>query len=171
VDRVKTPVIQDHSAPAGSEIDQEAPVVARSEAEVSASPGLVWDVLTAVEQWPSWNPDVEWVSMDGRFSEGTEFRWKAGPATITSTVQYVDAPTRLAWTGKTFGIQALHVYAFEARNGVTLVRTEESYDGLLARIFRGRLQQTLEHSLESGLGHLKAEAERRTAHLAAERRS
>ena len=59
----------------------------------------------------------------------------------------------------------------EARDGVTIVRTEESYDGLLARIFRGRLQKTLEDSLTSGLAHLKAEAERRIAHLAAERRS
>jgi hypothetical protein len=168
---VKTRVIQDPSALLGGGINEAAPVVARSEAEVSASPGLVWDVLTAVEQWPSWNPDVKWVSIDGRFSEGAEFRWKAGPATITSTLQYVEAPTRLAWAGTTFGIEAMHVYALEARDGVTLVRTEESYDGLLARVFRGRLQRTLEHSLESGLGHLKAEAERRTAHLAAETRS
>ena len=168
---MKTRVIQDDADPGGSGINHAAPVVASSEAEVSASPDLVWDVLTVIEQWPSWNPDVKWVSMDGCLSEGTEFRWKAGPATITSTLQSVDAPTRIAWTGTTFGIEAMHVYALEARDGVTLVRTEESYDGLLARIFRGRLQKTLEDSLESGLGHLKAEAERRTAHLAAERRS
>ncbi len=162
---MKTRVIQDDADPGGSGINHAAPVVASSEAEVSASPDLVWDVLTVIEQWPSWNPDVKWVSMDGRLSEGTEFRWKAGPATITSKLQSVDAPARIAWTGTTFGIEAMHVYALEARNGVTIVRTEESYDGLLARIFRGRLQKTLEDSLTSGLAHLKAEAERRTAHL------
>jgi hypothetical protein len=166
---VKTRVIQNDADAGESAINQAAPVVASSEAEVSASPD--WDVLTVIEQWPSWNPDVKWVSMDGRLSEGTEFRWKAGPATITSTLQSVDAPARIAWTGTTFGIEAMHVYALEARDGVTFVRTEEWYDGLLARIFSGRLQKTLEDSLTSGLAHLKAEAERRTAHLAAERRS
>jgi uncharacterized protein YndB with AHSA1/START domain len=168
---MKTRVIQDDAEAGESGINHGAPVVASSEAEVSASPDLVWEVLTAIEQWPSWNPDVKSASMHGQLSEGTEFRWKAGPASITSTLQQVDAPVRLAWSGTTFGIEAMHVYALEARDGVTLVRTEESYDGLLARIFRGRLQKTLEDSLESGLGHLKAEAERRTAHLAAERRS
>lgn len=168
---MKTRVIQDDAEPAGSGINQAAPVVATSEAQVSAARDLVWDVLTAIEQWPRWNPDVKSVSMDGRLSEGTEFRWKAGPAKITSTLQHVEAPARIAWTGTTFGIEAMHVYALEARDGVTLVRTEESYDGLIARIFRGRLQRTLEESLASGLEHLKAEAERRTAHLAAERRS
>jgi len=168
---VKTHVIQDGAEPGGSGINQAATVVASSEAEVSASPDLVWDVLTLIEQWPSWNPDVKWVSMDGRLAEGTEFRWKSGPATITSTLQSVEAPARIAWTGTTLGIEAMHVYALEARDGMTRVRTEESYDGLLARIFRGRLQKTLEGSLESGLEHLKAEAERRTADLATERRS
>jgi uncharacterized protein YndB with AHSA1/START domain len=168
---VKTHVIQDDAGQAASRINHAAPVVAASEAEVSASRDLVWDVLATVEAWPSWNPDVTWASMDGRLSEGTNFRWKAGPATITSTLQYIEAPARIAWTGTTFGIEARHIYALEARGGVTLVRTEESYDGLIARIFRSRLQKKLEDSLESGLAHLKAEAERRTAHLAAERRS
>jgi len=168
---MKTRVIQDSADAGESGINHAAPVVASSEAEVSASPDIVWEVLTAIAQWPSWNPVVKSVSMHGELSAGTEFRWKAGPASITSTLQHVDAPTLIAWTGTTFGIEAMHVYALEARDGVTLVRTEESYDGLLARIFRGRLQKTLEESLESGLGHLKAEAERRTAHLAAERRS
>ena len=77
----------------------------------------------------------------------------------------------MTWSGKAFGLSAIHVYALEARNGTTLVRTEESYEGLVARLFRGRLQRTLDHALGSGLQHLKVEAERRTAHLAAERRS
>lgn len=168
---MKTRVIQDDAESAGGGINDEAPVFASSEAEVSASLGLVWEVLTTIEQWPTWNPDVKSVSMSGRLTNGTQFRWKAGPATITSTLQHVEAPRRIAWTGTSFGIEAIHVYALEARDGVTLVRTEESYDGLVARIFRGRLQKSLEGSLESGLEHLKAEAERRTAHLAEERRS
>jgi hypothetical protein len=55
----------------------------------------------------------------------------------------------------------LHVYVLEVRDGVTLVRTEESYDGLIAHLFRGRLQKSLDHALESSLWHLKVEAERR----------
>jgi hypothetical protein len=40
------------------------------------------------------------------------------------------------------------------------VQTEETFSGLLARLFRGQLQKTLDKSLEEGLEHLKGEAER-----------
>jgi len=168
---MKTRVIQDDVEPAESRINRAAPVVGASETEVAAVREVVWDILTGIEHWPNWNPDVKSVSMSGDLSAGSEFRWKAGPGTITSTLEHVEAPRRVAWSGKTLGLKAMHVYALEARNGATVVRTEESYDGLLARVFRARLQKTLDGALASGLRHLKTEAERRTAYLAAERRS
>jgi uncharacterized protein YndB with AHSA1/START domain len=168
---MKTRVIQDDAEPAEHGINRAAPVVAGGETEIAAACDVVWDVLTGIEQWPTWNPEVKSVSMHGAVSEGSVFRWKAGPGTITSTLEHVEVPRRIAWSGTTLGIEAIHVYALEARDGVTLVRTEESYDGLVARLFRGRLRQTLERSLESGLRHLKSEAERRNAHRGTERRS
>jgi uncharacterized protein YndB with AHSA1/START domain len=144
------------------EVDEQAPVVAASEIEIAAPPQVVWDVLTAIDRWPSWNPQVESMSMRGELAEGSQFRWKAGPGTITSTIQRVEPPGLIAWTGKTLGINAMHVYRLEPRGGGTFVRTEESYNGLVARVFRGWLQKTLETALAEGLAHLKAEAERRT---------
>jgi len=167
---VKTRVIQDDAEPAENEIDRAAPVVGKSQTEVAAAREVVWDVLTGIERWPSWNPEVKSASMRGALAEGAQFRWKAGPGTITSTLVHVEAPRRVAWSGKTLGLRARHVYALEDRDGMTLVRTEESYDGLVARLFRTRLQKTLDRALESGLGHLKTESERRT-HPAADRRS
>jgi uncharacterized protein YndB with AHSA1/START domain len=142
-------------------IDENAPVVARSEIEIAASPDVAWDVLTAIEDWPSWNPAVKSVSIEGGIDEGSTFRWKAGPGTIASTIGNVDRPRRIAWTGTTFGVRAIHVHTFEPDAGGTLVRSEESWDGLLPRLFRGRLRKTLESSLHAGLRQLKAEAERR----------
>jgi uncharacterized protein YndB with AHSA1/START domain len=167
---MKTRVIQDDAETTEIGINLTAPVVGTSETEIAASRNVVWDVLTGIAQWPSWNPDVKAVAMQSPLSEGSEFRWKAGPGTITSRLEHVQPPRRVAWSGKSLGLKAMHVYALEARNGTTLVRTE-SYDGLVAHVFRARLQKTLDDSLESGLRHLRAEAERRTAYLAAERRS
>jgi uncharacterized protein YndB with AHSA1/START domain len=138
-----------------------APVVAESELEIEARPEAVWDVLTNVEEWPSWNPDVKSVSVQGKLEEGSTFRWKAGPGTIKSTIQQVDPPSRIAWTGTTFGIKAVHVYVLEPRGAKTLVRTTETYDGLVARLFRKQLRKTLDRALVEGLQHLKAELERR----------
>ena len=143
------------------DVDRDAPAVARSEDEIQADPETVWDVLIAFEDWPGWNPDVKSVRLDGTPQEGTVFRWKAGRATIASTLAQLERPRRLAWTGKTTGIRAVHVWSLEPREGGTLARTEESWDGLLVRILRGPMQRNLQKTLDDGLRYLKAEAERR----------
>jgi uncharacterized protein YndB with AHSA1/START domain len=139
----------------------EAPVRSKREVEIAAPPDVVWDVLTGFEQWPAWNPDVKSISFEGPVAPGSEFRWKAGPGTIVSTLEQVDRPSYIRWRGRTLSIKALHEWWFEPSNGGTRVETEESFSGLLARLFRGSLQKTLDRSTESGLEHLKRESERR----------
>jgi hypothetical protein len=144
-------------------VNESAPAVAAAEVEVAADPEIVWEVLTSIGDWPSWNPDVSSASVEEGLSEGSRFRWKAGPGTITSTLQRIDRPHLVAWTGRTFGITAIHVHRLEPRGQATVVSSEESWEGLPVRIFRGRMQRTLQKSIEVGLGHLKAEAERRAS--------
>jgi hypothetical protein len=123
----------------------------------------VWDVVADFQRWPEWNSDVKSMSVDGPVAPGTTFRWKAGPGTLTSTVQKIDRPTAIGWTGTTMGIRAVHVWRFEPREHGTVVHTVESWDGLLARLLRGRMQRTLQRSLDDALARLKVEAERRAA--------
>jgi uncharacterized protein YndB with AHSA1/START domain len=143
-------------------INERAPVVGRSEIEVAAAPEAVWEVLTSFEHWPSWLRDVKSMSVEGPVAAGTVFRWKAGPGTITSTIQRVERPRLIAWTGRTLGIKAIHFWHFEAREGSTFVRTEESYEGLTSRLLRGSLQKTLDRALDDGLQDLKTDVERRS---------
>jgi uncharacterized protein YndB with AHSA1/START domain len=143
------------------EINESAPVAGSAEIQVAANPEVVWEVLTGIDDWPSWNPDVTSASLEGELAEGSRFRWKAGPGTISSTVQRVERPRLIAWTGKTLGLRAIHVYRLEPRGNGTLVSSGESWEGLVARAFRARMQRTLERAMEAGLLHLKAEAERR----------
>ena len=143
------------------EVNRNAPAVASAEIEIAASPDAVWDVLADIEGWPMWNSEVKSVTMSGDLTPETEFRWKAGPATINSTLEHVNPPRLLAWTGKATGLKAIHVYRIEPRGAGTIVTTEESYDGWAARLFRKRMQVTLEKALDLGLRDLKAEAERR----------
>jgi hypothetical protein len=145
-------------------INENAPVVAKAEIEVVADPEIIWEVLTDISHWPSWNPEVKWASLDGELAVGTEFRWKAGPGTIRSTIQRIEHLRFLAWTGKTLGINAIHVWQLDSLEGKTIVRTEESWEGLIVRIFRRSLQKMLEKTTDDGLRHLKAEAERRSIH-------
>jgi hypothetical protein len=103
------------------------------------------------------------VSVEGPVQPGTVFRWKAGPSTLTSTLQVVNPPSEIAWTGTTMGIRAMHVFRFQASDAGTLARSEESWEGLLASLLKGYSRKTLDKGIRSVLGHLKAEAERRAA--------
>jgi uncharacterized protein YndB with AHSA1/START domain len=74
------------------DVDREAPVIVEAEIEIAAPPEAVWEVLTDLARWPSWNPDVKSMSFEGAVAEGSDFRWKAGPGTITSTLRRVERP-------------------------------------------------------------------------------
>jgi uncharacterized protein YndB with AHSA1/START domain len=137
-----------------------APVVSSAEGLIEAPIERVWAVLIAIEEWPAWNPDVKAATLDGPVAEGSTFRWKAGPGTITSRIEQVAAPRLIAWSGRTLGIQAWHVWRLAAEAGGTRVRTEESYDGLVARVLRRPLRKTLDRALADGVRHLQAEAEK-----------
>jgi uncharacterized protein YndB with AHSA1/START domain len=139
--------------------NRQASAFGASEIEIAAEPGAVWDVLTDFEGWPTWNPDVKAMSIDGDVASGTNFKWKSGAASITSTIQHVERPRLIAWTGRTFGISAIHVYRLEARGGGTVMHTEEWFEGWLARLLRGRMKKTLQNSLDSGSHHLKTRVE------------
>ena len=143
-------------------MNESAPAVASAKVEVHADPETVWEVLTSIDDWPSWNPDVSSASLEGGLSVGSRFRWKAGPGTITSTLERIERPRLIAWTGRTFGVKAIHVHRLEPRGGGTVVSSQESWEGLPVRIFPGRMQRTLEEAIGPGLEHLKAEAERRS---------
>lgn len=146
------------------EADRNAPVYGTGEIEVAADPETVWAVLADIQGWPTWNSDIAEASLRGPVRPGTTFSWKSGPGTITSTFQVVEEPTELTWTGRTMGIPAVHVYRLrpsERHPGHTIVTTEESWGGLLARLLRKRFATTLKTAIDTGLARLKAEAERR----------
>jgi hypothetical protein len=145
------------------EIRRSAPATAEGELRINADPQTVFAVIAAIDQWPSWNPDVKSVRVEGPVQPGTVFRWKAGPSSLVSMLQVVDPPGEIVWTGRTMGIRAVHVFRFQASDGGTLARSEESWEGLLPSLLKGYSRRTLDKGIRSVLAHLKTEAERRAA--------
>ena len=137
--------------------------MAQGDLQINADPQTVFSVLSAIDEWPSWNPDVKSVKLHGPVEPGTAFQWKTGPGSITSTLQVVDPPNEIGWTGSTMGIKAVHVFRFESREGGTLARSEESWEGFIARLLKGYSRKTLDEGIRSILLRLKTEAEQRAS--------
>jgi hypothetical protein len=140
--------------------DRRAPVFSEGRIAVSATPEHVWDIMADLENWPSWNRDVQSVTLDGPVAEGTVFRWKSGPTRLVSTLRRVERPNVLGWTGRTMGIGAIHVWRFEPSGEGSVASMEESFDGAIAKLLRTRLQRQLDATTAKGLEALKAAAER-----------
>ena len=47
------------------DINQNAPVIAHEQIHIAADVQTVWDVLSDIEQWPSWNKAVRSMSVHG----------------------------------------------------------------------------------------------------------
>lgn len=147
------------------DIDRDAPATAEGEIRIAAPPETVWEVIADLPGWPSWNPDVRSMSLDGPLEPGSTFRWRSGSASLVSTMQVIDPPIELAWTGVTMGIHAVHVFRFEPADGGTLARSGESFRGLIPSVFRKYSRSVLQRGIAGILRSLKVEAERRATAL------
>jgi hypothetical protein len=145
------------------DIDRQAPAAAAGEVLIAAPQETVWEVLSDIPNWPTWNADIASMAVQGGIEPGTEFRWKAGSASLVSQLEVVDPPREIGWTGTSMGIHAVHVFHLESRDGRTAVRSEESFRGLIPSLLRGYSRKVLQRGIDGILEALKAEAERRAA--------
>lgn len=88
----------------------------------------------------------------GPVAPGAVFRWRWGAASLTSTVEVVDPPREIAWTGTTMGIKAVHVYRFEPKDGGTLAGSEESCKGLLPEPVQGLQREDTHRGIRARFG-------------------
>jgi hypothetical protein len=143
------------------DVDRNAPAIAEGQIRIAPPPVTVWDVIADVSAWPAWHSDVKSVALEGPIKPGMVFRWKSGSASLVSTLQVVDPPREIAWTGVTMGIHAVHVFHFEPSDGGTLARSAESFRGIIPSVLKGYSRKILKRGIDGILGSLKAEAERR----------
>lgn len=142
------------------DVNTAAPVIAKSEIEIKAPLEKAWQVLTRIDQWPSWQKDVTEAVVEGKVAEDAVFDWKAGGLSFHSRIHTMHPMKEFGWTGKTFGASAIHNWWFEERDGVTVVRVEESLQGVFPSLFKSYFQKNLDSGVIRNLTELKAAAEK-----------
>lgn len=61
-----------------------------------ASRSALWELLSDVDGWGSWNDGIETIALDGPLAVGSTFRMKpTGQDELTSTIAELDPPGRL----------------------------------------------------------------------------
>lgn len=141
-------------------IDQTAPMSARTEILIDAPVEKVWAVLTGIERWPEWRADVSNARLEGSLAVGTSLKWKTKGVAITSTIQELESGRCIGWTGSSVGTKAIHTWTFETQANSTHVITEESLSGWFPSLLKVFDPTFLEKSLAGWLRALKDEVER-----------
>jgi hypothetical protein len=143
----------------GGAIQTDAPIQASVDVVIGASPEKVWTVLTAVNDWPKWQPKISHAQMAGPVERGTPFTWGGTGVQIKSRFALVEPNTRLAWIGSSMNAHAIHQWKLErVAGGRTHVHVDESMSGFPIMLFYS--SKDLEESDQFWLDRLKQEAER-----------
>ncbi len=141
-------------------IDTTAPLIGKKDIEINAPVHHVWAIQTDIESWPKWQKDISSVNIEGKLTKGTVFKWKAMGMNITSVLQEVNENKIIGWSGKSIGMNAIHVWKFEKQGNKTIVTTEESLSGWFPMLIRLFKPDFLEQSLSKSLLNLKNQAEK-----------
>ena len=139
-------------------IEEGAPVKAASEIVIKAPPEKVWAILTSIDRWPEWQASVSTAHLDGALKPGAAFTWKSSGTEIKSKLALVEDNQRFGWTGTAYQAKAIHIWQLDRlAGGGTLVRTKESMNGFLLKVFYS--SEDLARSHHVWLEALKRKAE------------
>lgn len=141
-------------------INPHAPVKCSKTITIKASAEKVWAVMTNIDHWATWQTDITHPKLNGDLKPETTFDWKTGGAKIHSTLHTVQPFKNLGWTGKTWGIFAIHNWTIIERKDETHVSVDESMEGFLAKLLKKSFNKNLEKGMQNWLDLLKQECEK-----------
>ncbi|WP_020607285.1 SRPBCC family protein [Spirosoma spitsbergense] len=146
--------------PESSTPNPDAPASTDKKIRISASPERVWQVMSQIDQWVTWQSDISKAKLNGPLQVGSTFDWNASGMDIHSTLHTVTPQEALGWSGKAFGAFAIHNWFFRPlTDGTTEVRVEESMEGWLVSVLGPVLQKSLDKATDRWLQALREMAE------------
>ena len=141
-------------------INPSAPVKCSKTITINSGSEKVWSVMTNINNWSNWQTEISNPILNGQLKPETTFDWKTGGAKIHSTLHTVEPFKHFGWTGKTFGMYAIHNWALTEKDGKTTVSVDESMEGFFASLLKKSFNKNLEKGMVTWLDLLKRECEK-----------
>jgi len=127
---------------------------------INASAEAIWNVLTDVQNWAQWEPNV--TKVEGNAAQGeqitvhTSFSERAFPVTVSEFVP----EKRMVWSsGMPLGLfKGARTFTLTPVDDGIEVKTREEFSGLLLPLFRGQIGD-LQPTFDAFAAALKAKVE------------
>ncbi len=139
----------------------------RTEIWIERPPAAIWEILTATDEYPSWNPFIR--HLRGQLQRGSRIEVEIAPPgsgamTFRPVVLVVERDREIRWLGSLW-VRGLfdgeHSFRLESGEGRTHLIQSERFSGLLV----GRLSDSILSKTEAGFAAMdeavKARAESR----------
>ena len=132
-------------------------------------PENVWQVFADIDRWALWNPVIEkahWLSGEPWQLGSRFFMQIVMPRRIKfqPTINEINAPNRVAWTGTAPGFKGTHWHEFTLQpDGTTIIKTWEEFSGFLSLAVGLTMKSKLIHMYAVWLNALGSEAEKLAA--------
>ena len=104
--------------------------------ETSASPAAVWEIWQDVSHWNTWDPGIEYSSINGPFKAGTKgtLKPKGGPL-VHTTLTYVEPMKKFVDEAKLPLTRLIVSHSLTQSKGKTYVTHHIEMKGLLSFVF------------------------------------
>ena len=132
-------------------------------------PEHVWQVFADIDRWALWNPVIDkahWLSGEPWQLGSRFFMQIVMPRRIKfqPTINEINAPNRVAWTGTAPGFKGTHWHEFTLQpDGTTIIKTWEEFSGFLSLAVGLTMKSKLIHMYAVWLNALGSEAEKLAA--------
>ena len=143
----------------------------RTDVDIDATPERVWEVLTDLAAYPTWNPFI--VQAEGAVELGRRLTLTMKPlggraTTLRPRLVEVDVPRRLRWRG-TVGVPGLmdaeHTFTLEPRGSGTRLVHQEDFRGVLVPFLAASLDRSTLPAFMAMNEALRSRAEHAASHL------
>lgn len=127
---------------------------------INAPAAKVFALYADVAGWPSWDPDVKFASVQGRFESGVmgEVKPHSGPKSALRFVQVI--PNKSVRMECKLPLGMMHFdYELKTQGESTIATHRTTFSGLLAPIWSRLIGSSMKKTLPAALAGLKGKAE------------
>lgn len=113
-----------------------------NEIEINATPQIVWSILLAAEEWPTWYPgakNVDVLDNSNQLSLNVAFNWETMGLKFQSVVKEFAPNSRLSWQSYKKSISGYHAWVIIPTSAGCKLITAESQHGwmtLMEKMFQ-----------------------------------
>lgn len=127
---------QIHQLAKEGRIHPDPAIYAVEEIEVNAPVDRIWELLSDIENWPTWMENATDVKLHGKFAVDTEFELTNLGMKAKSKLAIIERNQTLGWTGTASIAKTAVIWRFkEIGARKTHIIVEESIDGFLLSTF------------------------------------